>query len=442
MNRISLAGLLRAAFVVLGGFSLALVVTPVTAPAYAAPRCLEPGKLLAPVPWHQKLLAPERAWPLATGAGVTVAVLDSGVEGRHPQLRGQVSAGADFLNAAKPAAKPAASGRAAPRTSRPNRGDTDCVGHGTAVASLIAARSAEGTGFQGVAPGASILPVVVSEKQGVTDREQGRATPPAEFAKALRWAVAQRARVVNLSVTFYSDHAEVRSAVQFALERDVVVVAAVGNLGGDGNPVPYPAAYPGVIGVGAIGGSGQVLPESGHGSFVDLVAPGDAIVAATLRSGHTTWRGTSFAAPLVAGSAALVRQYWPELDARQVADRLVATASPAPGGRNSPYYGNGVVDPYRAVTERFAPETARRAVDAVRYEPDHAAQQREQRQRQQWRGAVTVAGVGGGATLLVVAGAVALRNGRRRGWRPGRARPLPVAPDVGDAPVRLFDDSS
>ncbi len=402
--------------------AVAAVLAAAGAPAYAQPGCLPPGQVIAATPWAQKTLAPERVWPLATGVGVVVAVLDSGVDAAHPQLQSHVQPGADFL------------------TDRRRPGTSDCVGHGTAVASLIAAQPADGTGFRGIAPDATILPVTVSEKEGLREDEQGRALSPADFAEALRWAVSQGATVVNLSVTFFADYPEVRDAVRFALDSNVVVVAAVGNLGRDANPTPYPAAYDGVIGVGAIDVTGQVLPESGHGPFVGLVAPGDQIVAATPGHGHATWRGTSFATPFVAGVAALVRQYWPTLTARQVAERLYATASPAPGGPGSPYYGHGIIDPYRAVTERLAAGPPRAAPSPVAPGVDPFAVADRAQSQQRWRTALIASGAGGVIAVAVVTMLAVRRSGRRQHWRPTRAQPLrPQPEDMDDGPAELFD---
>jgi len=392
-------------------------------PAVAKAPCAEPGAVSQPVPWAQKLLMPDRVWPLATGGGITVAVLDSGVDGNHPQLAGRVLPGRDFLY------------------TKGGPANRDCVGHGTAVASIIAARGAEGTGFRGMAPDARILPMAVSEKQGDGNKSQGRAVTPAEFANAVRVAVADGAKVINVSAVFDADHPEVREAIRFAIDSDVVVVAAVGNSARDGNPTPFPAAYDDVVGVGGIDERGEALPESGYGSFVDLVAPGDAVVAATPPRGHASWHGTSFAAPFVSAVAALVRQYWSQLNARQVAQRLTATASPAPGGPRSPRYGYGVVDAYRAVTERLVTAWPPATREPVRRQVDPAAAARARELRELTRVAL-VAGAMAAALALaaVIAGAVH-RAGRRRRWRPARAAPAsPPEPERDDAPVGLFDD--
>ncbi|MFI5844859.1 type VII secretion-associated serine protease mycosin [Catenuloplanes sp. NPDC051500] len=402
----------------------ALLAVPPPASA-AAPQCQEPGQVIAPVPWPQRALLPQRAYPLATGAGITVAVLDSGVDAAHPQLAGQVLGGRDYLYSAG------------------GRGDRDCVGHGTAVGSIIAARAVDGAGFRGIAPGARLLPVIVSERRSDGEESSGEAVSPARFATAVRDAVAAGAGIINISAVFTADDPAVRAAVEFATGANVLVVAAAGNSATDGNPTPYPAAYPDVLGVGAVDESGRVLDESGRGDFVDLVAPGDGVVAATRQRGHAVLRGTSFATAFVSGAAALVRQYHPDLDARAVARRLIATASPSPGGPRSDAYGAGAVDPYRAVTERLvaADPTAAAAPLVPRVDPAAVARARE------WqRLTVTALRLCAGLLGVALAGAlivVARRRGRWRRWRPARAAPArePTLAPLGP-PVGLLDDLS
>ncbi|GAB3818065.1 hypothetical protein GCM10027605_69920 [Micromonospora zhanjiangensis] len=188
----------------------------------AAPTCgTGPGPAPAgtQTPWAQQRYLPDRLAALATGAGVTVAVIDSGVDQKHPQLRGRVAAGNDFLDPG-------------------GDGTRDCAGHGTGVASIIAAGSTTGTTFHGLAPGARILPVRVSEQQVVDGKESGRTVSAPVFARSIRWAVDHGADVINLSVVLYQDDPAVRAAVGYAVGRDVVVVAAAGNYHEQGNPTP------------------------------------------------------------------------------------------------------------------------------------------------------------------------------------------------------------
>jgi membrane-anchored mycosin MYCP len=372
-------------------------------PAYAAPVCTEipPGGRITDLPWAQQRLAPERLTPLADGSGITVAVIDSGVSRNHRQLRGRVLDGRDFLD------------------SGPD-GTLDCAGHGTAVASLIAAGPPpRGIAFRGLAPGVKILPVRVSEQHTIDGETRGKTASVSDFAAAIRWAADEGdADVLNLSVVLNRDEPAVRAAIAFAMARDVVVVAAAGNSYDQGNPVPYPAAYEGVIGVGAIGPDNVRQDYSQVGPYVDVVAPGGDVTVAWPDGRYSVQSGTSYATPFVAAAAALVRDYRPDLTAREVARRIVATADPAPGGDRSEAYGNGVVNPYRAVTEtvglgapvRVKPLPAKAVDPAV-----VAAQQRRAESRER---ALLIAAVGGGVAVLVLVFALVLPRGARRRWRP------------------------
>ncbi|MBF9132911.1 type VII secretion-associated serine protease mycosin, partial [Plantactinospora sp. S1510] len=357
-----------------------------------------PPKPVAAVPWAQRRYGLERLAPLATGARVTVAVIDSGVDNTHPQLKGRVIPGRDYLDAGLD-------------------GTRDCVSHGTGVASIIAAGPTRGVGFRGLAPQVKILPVRVSEQRVIGGKESGRYVGAAKFADSIRWAVDNGADVINLSVVFYKDDPALKSAIEYALDEDVVVVGAAGNQNAEGNPTPYPTAYEGVIGVGSVDEAGQVSPFSQRGPWVDLVAPGAKVLVATPERGHKEDNGTSFAAPFVAGTAALIRQYWPDLNARQVAQRLLATTDPAPGTDHDAY-GAGILNPYRAVTETAAP--ARRAAAAglppYRVDPEEVA--RAERRSVTQERALWVAGLAGAVAVVAVLLAVVLPRGSRRRWRP------------------------
>ncbi|MEU5566830.1 type VII secretion-associated serine protease mycosin [Micromonospora musae] len=403
----------------------ATVLTP-AGPAPAAPprgACTNPEPARPPVtaqPWAQQLLDPKTVWPHSTGAGVLVAVVDSGVDADHPQLRGRVRRGEDFhLVGNLP-------------------GNFDCVSHGTAVASIIAAKPVEGIGFAGLAPDARILPVRISERD-LTDGGGAQAVDPAVLARGIRYAADQGAKVINLSLAGPLDNKYVRAAVAHARAKDALVVAAVGNLQeGTAAQPSYPANYEGVLGVGAVDQSGIRLAGSQIGPYVDLVAPGAGVLGATRAAGHQYWQGSSFATPFVSATAALVRAAWPRLSADAVAERIVATATPMPGGRGSPAYGAGLVDPYRAVTDGL--------VDAAPSPPPTLTPARvdpEQVRLAAWRdrtgGAarlVLAATVGTGALALVAA--VVLRRGRRSRWRVRRAAPLPEQPAVAGPPDQVF----
>jgi subtilisin family serine protease len=248
------------------------------------------------------------------------------------------------------------------------------------------------------------------------------------------------ATVLNLSLTVFQDVPEIKQAVEYAQAHDVLVVAAAGNNHDQGNPRPYPAAYPGVLGVGSIDIAGARAPDSQAGDYVDLVAPGVKVTGCDPGAGQELWQGTSFATPFVSGTAALVRSAWPRLTADQVAERLIRTASAARGGAGSPEYGAGVVNPYRAVTDTTVDSAAApgRSAPIPAQQPDPAAQRHEAAVRAADRGARGAATTTLAVTLggLLVAGLVIA--GRRRGWAVTRLDPpcgARTAPDPTKADV-------
>ncbi|MBB5069171.1 type VII secretion-associated serine protease mycosin [Saccharopolyspora gloriosae] len=276
-------------------------------------------------PWAQQLIAPERAWELTRGQGVLVGVIDSGVDASIPQLAGGVLVGHDVYSSGGGPA------------------NTDCLGHGTFVAGIIAARQQPGVGFAGVAPDAQVLPI--------RDTQSTDGGSAHTMAEGIRTAVNSGVKVINISESTYYDDQELRSAIEFAQSRDVLVVAAVANGAQEGNPIPYPASYPGVLAVGAVDSSGARANFSQTGDFVALVAPGvDVMSLGPGGPGHWQDSGTSFATPFVTGTAALVRSYHPELTAEQVKYRLQATATRPGVTVPDPQMGWGTVNPYSAVT--------------------------------------------------------------------------------------------
>ncbi|MEV6850855.1 type VII secretion-associated serine protease mycosin [Actinoplanes sp. NPDC051411] len=404
----------RAAAAVAVVFALLLLPSPPA--AYAEHVCDQPppaGQQLAGTPFANQLYAPSQLATLATGAGVRVAVIDSGVDADTPALRGRVAAGADFLH-------------------HDPDGRQDCNGHGTEVASLIAGRPVGDSGFQGLAPGATIVPVRVTEEED----DQGGGTSGdhasfADFADAIDWAVGEgRADVINLSLVTTEGDTPVRAAVARAVDKGVVVVAAAGNHGrpGDPNPTPFPAAYPGVIGVGSVNSSGVRSDFSQHGDYVDVVAAGEGVTAAAPGGGLDLGSGTSFAAPFVAATAALIRQRFPDATPAEVARRIEATTDPAPGGpvsagpgddaARNPEYGFGLLNPYRALTETLGPASPAAPVAEMMPVQDPAAAARAARRADARRASLWMAVGGLGVVFVIGAAAVVVRQGRRRGWTP------------------------
>ncbi|MFI6331814.1 type VII secretion-associated serine protease mycosin [Micromonospora chersina] len=383
---------------VLSGVSVAALLAGVLAmpaPAVAAPKCGPPGgPAPTAAPWALNRLDPAAAWRVTKGQGVTVAVIDSGVSPTHPLLRGRVLTGEDFNQLAK------------------LNGQCDLVGHGTLIAGIIAGKEGTGTPFTGIAPEARILPVrVLADNQKAFDE-----SIPAEIGKAIRWAVDHDADVINLSLVTLDDPA-LRAAVDYALGKGVILVAAAGNRQENQQDQPaYPAAYPGVIAVAGVDENGGHVGSSVTGDYVDIAAPGLNIVGpAPQGAGYLAEPngGTSFATGYVSGVAALVRAAHPDISPRDVAFRLTRTADNPPDGHNA-LVGYGVVNPYRAVTSllgtRSDPPLG--AMPAPAPHTDPLAWQRTV--------AIWAAAVGAVLAGVLLALRPILVRGRRRGWRPGR----------------------
>ncbi|MDT0347687.1 S8 family serine peptidase [Streptomyces litchfieldiae] len=376
------------------------------------------------------LLGLRQAWDLSTGEDVLVGVVDSGVDAGHPDLAGDaVIRGSEFT--VVPTERQARRTTPAPRQ--------DCSGHGTAVAGLIAARRSAGDRMTGVAPAATIYPVRLD---GAVEQ-----LPPETIAAAIDDAVAAGVDVLNLSFGRPVDDRPVREAVANALANDVVVIAAAGNEG-NGGPVGglmYPAAYDGVLAVGAVTDDGQPMESSNTGEWIDLAAYGDNLtVAAPEGSGYRTVAGNSFAAAQVSGAAALVRSRFPGLPAQDVARRLTESASPVGGGRND-MTGAGIVDPFGALThlgpsEADGPDAEAGAATRGGGIPVQAVPRDEP-----LVGTATATALAwSGALMLAVAlsmlGAPAVRRAAGRRWRAGPGpedtSAAPAAPRPADPSLR------
>ncbi|MFI5758870.1 type VII secretion-associated serine protease mycosin [Streptomyces sp. NPDC051569] len=290
------------------------------------------------------------------GQGVTVAVVDSGVDGSHPDLAGQVLDGKDFTQGGTDAG-------------------ADQNGHGTRMAGIIAGRghgSDHSAGVMGLAPKVKILPVRVSQT-GKGDLD------PTQWGEGIRYAVDHGASVINLSFgdsagTPGSDGAK---AIAYAQEHDVVVVASAGNDGID--TIEYPAALPGVVAVGAVDESLKVSDRSNYGSGITLTAPGENITSVdpASSSGYSEATGTSDATAFVSAEAALVRSKFPNLTAGQVINRLIKSATfldnkveKVPDEK----FGYGMIRPYNALTMDIpaGPKEGPLAQAAVTPEPNAA----------------------------------------------------------------------
>jgi membrane-anchored mycosin MYCP len=374
--------------------SVALTGAPILPASASAvgPDCAAPARTpVRGVPWAQQALAPERAWVLTRGGGVVVAVVDTGVSAASPALAGAVLPGRDVS------------------TNRP--ANTDCTGHGTFVAGLLAARPVAGSGLVGIAPAVRVLPIRVAPTEEEFD--------PGRLAAGIRAAVDGGARVVAVAARLPAATPALRAAVAHAASRDVLVVASTdsSDLSASGGPV-YPANLRGVLAVASREADGKPADLSSSGTPPALSAPGsDLVSVAPHGKGNVSASGNGVAVAFVAGAAALVRDYRPSLKAGQVLHRLEATADHPSGRLPDPRLGYGTVDPVAAVTAAIPEESGEapprgRAVPVSVTAPV-AADRRPAHLALAGSGAVAGCALLGG--LLVVT----VRRGRRRGWRPG-----------------------
>lgn len=404
------------------------IATVVAAPSAAAQQsqCVQPGATVTAAPWAQQLLAPERAWPMTTGAGQKVAVLSTGT-GANPLLQGRI--------AAQTSVAPADTG------TEPS-GKPDCLGLGTGAAGLIAGQRVTGIGFHGVAPDAQLLSVKVAGDEFPHGLPTNTVLPDT-LAAGINWAVDHGATVIAVPTISYLDSAALHAAVRRALGANIVVVAATGDRGGNEQVplVPFPASYDGVIGVGSIDQTG-VVAQTSRPSAVDIVAPGENVLTTYPDGGLGPAVGTGFATAYVAGTVALVRAYRPQLSNQDIEHRILAAAAPAPEGVGSANYGYGVLNPYAAVLDSMT-GAAPAALPA--YTPpvaNPAEKAREDAENSSARLAYLLAAAGAALAVLLV-GAIAFgARGRKRRWRGGLATvPVDLPEDeLPEPPVQLFAD--
>ena len=427
------------------------VIDPAQLPEPSAPAPLEPTEQknactlpsetsdAQEVPTAQKALDFASVWPITRGAGQLVAVIDTGVTA-HPRLPGLIPGG-DYVSAGD--------------------GLFDCDAHGTMVAGLIAAQTSPGSGFAGGAPDARILSIRQSSNvfQIVDNRpEEEKSAEPENaagygnvrtMAMAIRTAVDSGASVINISeVACVPAGAGVAdgslgAAVQYAVrEMNRVVVAAAGNLGSaacqaqnprtdplrpDADPwngfatIATPAWFDDVLTVGSVEADGTPSSFSLAGPWVDVAAPGSNMTSLSPtgsglangtagNEGVNPMSGTSFAAPLVAAVAALVRAHRPELTALEVMDRIERTAHALAEGWN-PSVGHGVVDPLAAVTDLVVPSPPAVPADSVAMSAPLPPPAPDHRPR-------TIAATGSVLVAVILAVGLALSVPLRRRSRP------------------------
>jgi type VII secretion-associated serine protease mycosin len=271
--------------------------------------------------WHLRYLRITEAHKQSSGGEVTVAVVDTGVD-PHPDLRDNLLPGTDL-------------------TTRASDGREDVDSHGTGIAGLIAAHgNGPSSGALGIAPHGSILPIRDRGPlgQGTSDN----------LARGIEWALQHDVDVINVS-SGGGPSPRLRQAIDAAAQAGVVVVAAVGNRPSDLG-VTFPAAYEGVLAVGATDREGDHADVSVTGKQVAISAPGVDIYSTSIDGKYSKATGTSASTAIVSGAVALVRSKYPDLSAREVVHRLTATATDkGPPGRDE-QYGYGVLNLVAALT--------------------------------------------------------------------------------------------
>ena len=275
-----------------------------------------------------------KAWEKSQGAGVKVAVIDTGIDASHPALEGAVVGGTDF------------SGLGTPDGLTPVGQNSY---HGTMVASLIAGRGNpldKGAGILGTAPKAQLLSVSMAFGVEGIDTDS-------QVAEGIFWAVDNGAQVINLSLTRNSVSwpESWDKAFLYAFENDVVIVAAVGNRVDGTEQVSAPATIPGVIAVAGVDINANTSELSSTSGFtIGVTAPSEELVAAYPGGEYRIWSGTSGAAPIVSGMVALVRSLYPEMNAANVVNRVIQSATKNGFQNYSSTYGYGLIDAEAALS--------------------------------------------------------------------------------------------
>jgi thermitase len=279
--------------------------------------------------WFLSKIEAPAAWDTTTGSSkVIVAVLDSGVSASHPDITGKVLAGYNFVS---------------------NNTDTsDDNGHGTAVAGLTSASTNNGAGMAAVSWASPVLPVKVLGADG-SGTYSG-------IANGITWAADKGARIINLSLGGTSSSKTLQDAVNYAWNRNVILVAAAGNNGN--NTAIYPAACHNVIAVSATNSSDGRPSWSNYGSYVDVSAPGVNVLSLYGTNSYAYWNGTSFSSPVTSGVVALMTAANPTLSNAAIADALLKNSDDIGAAGYDPYFGYGRVNARRAVAAVTASSSA------------------------------------------------------------------------------------
>lgn len=314
-------------------------------PAVDADQQCTPGqRLLTPAPSYLiARLGLDEAWSLSRGAGVTVAVVDSGVDAGNVHLKGALVPGFTSFGDASA------------------RADDDVAAHGTAVAGLIAARRVEGSGVVGIAPEARIMPVRAFESAPESGQSSRDLVAPSvtSIVEGIRWAADHGAQIINVSLSDAQSLDAYRAAVDHAHSRGALVIASAGNrrTANADRPDPthfYPGELPGALAVAAVMKDGSWDADSSFaGDHVDIAAPGQAMPSAYISGGDCVFNGdsasSSYATAVVSGAAALVASRFPQESPDQWAFRLTQSAMRVAPAARSDTVGWGEVRPAEAL---------------------------------------------------------------------------------------------
>ncbi|UQA92771.1 type VII secretion-associated serine protease mycosin [Streptomyces halobius] len=353
-------------------------------------------------PWSLQRLLTEQLWASGKGKGVRVAVIDTGIDKGNKQLEKAIGPGGVSLVKGK------------------EKETVDRVGHGTKVAGIIAARPRAGSGFYGIAPEATVIPI-----QQTSEEKPGTAE---SLAKAINYAVGKKVDIINVSQGTGANQRllpQLKDAVNRAQAAGVLIVASAGNGGADGGKKEmYPAAYSkdfdNVLAVAASDRNNERAPFSQSGDFVSIAAPGVDMVSTVPDGGNCVDQGTSFAAPYAAGAAALLKakhraEKWTPQEIiwhlEQTADRVHRD--------HDDYIGWGVIDPVAALNDDTRPtgppqpNKGTNAADAINIQPAVVPIGETPEER---RARISIYILGGGilAVGLVVGSAIAIRDWRRK----------------------------
>ena len=314
-----------------GCATVILAATVFLAAAQAAPQAtLEPNDPYWRQSWSQAILKMPEVWARTTGSpDVVIATVDTGVDASIPDLQGALVPGWDFVQ-----------NDAVPR---------DTVGHGTHIASVIAARGNNGIGLAGYCWGCRIMPVRITR--------DGSATGP-QIAQGIYWAVDHGARIVTIGLNSGDQNYDESVAMRYARDRGVLVIASAGNTGTEA--LRYPAAYAGVLPVAAVNDSDLLYFWSSRGNWVPLAAPGCQLVLDS-SVGPGTLCGTSFTPAVVAGIAGLMLSLKPSLGPVELVAALTSTAVPVVGingGRINPLAALAAVAPEPPASVATTPPAA------------------------------------------------------------------------------------